>query len=178
LEECVSGYRIPIIQDLSKKDASKNIEKIDASSKKRMNGNIASLSNKPKLRIAMSAYKCRNVYKSIIRHICSYINQKGISMARILKSEGFSEEEIKEAYKCIDQLKKLDKSKGVTKNQKSTISAMIETKSIYTYILKETLQSLIDKWELGEKGKIMEKNIKAYIAVWKVYYKRCSELLN
>lgn len=95
----------------------------------------------------------------------------------ILKEKGFCEEEIRKAYEYIDKLKELDKSKGVAKNQQNTIKKMIQTKSIYTYILKETLQLLIEKWQLGNRGKIMQENIKVYLAVCKEYHKKCKEVL-
>lgn len=127
--------------------------------------------------LEVDAYKCRNVYKSIIRHISSYIKEKGINMAKMLMDNGFTESDIKEAFSFIEHLKELDKSKGVAKKQQNSISIMISKKNIYTYILKETLQSLIKDWELGKRGRIMKENVRIYLSVCKEYCKKCNEII-
>lgn len=162
----VNVSKSPSISHLSKKGTSEKAQVLKPNSKQLI---------EPILEI--DAYKSRNVYKSIIRHISSYIKEKGTIMVKMLMDNGFTENEIKQAFSFIEHLKELDKTKGVAKNQQNSIKIMITKKNIYTYILKETLQSLINDWELGKRGRIMKENIRIYSVVCKEYYKKCNEII-
>lgn len=128
--------------------------------------------------IAIDAYKCRNVYKSIVRHISSYVREKKEEAMAMLRTRGFGENEIANAFLCISQLRELDKAKGVAKRQQDSINFMVRKKTIYTFILKETLQELMEGWETGKRGRIMEDNVQVYMAVCKEYHRRCCEILS
>eukprot|EP00826_Nyctotherus_ovalis_P038778 TRINITY_DN3654_c0_g1_i14.p1 TRINITY_DN3654_c0_g1~~TRINITY_DN3654_c0_g1_i14.p1 ORF type:complete len:120 (-),score=24.81 TRINITY_DN3654_c0_g1_i14:197-556(-) len=95
----------------------------------------------------------------------------------MLRVRGFSENEIANAFLCISQLRELDKTKGVAKRQQDSINFMVRKKTIYTFILKETLQGLMEGWEAGNRGRIMKNNVQVYMAVCKEYHRRCSEIL-
>lgn len=124
-----------------------------------------------------NAYKRRNVYKAIIRRMFSYIQKEKSTVVEMLRRSGFSMEEIDSAFLYIRHLNDLDKQKGKSKRPQNTINVILETKTIYTYILKDTLWLMIQGWETGEKGKIMKDNVTIYKQVCENYYNRCIQLL-
>lgn len=95
----------------------------------------------------------------------------------LLEANGFLMEEIESAFIYVNQLNELDKQKGKSKRPQSTINGMLEKKTIHTFILKETLESMIRGWDSGHTGKIMRENVKIYKEVCEKYYNRCIALL-
>ena len=131
-------------------------------------------SRKPKT----SSYKRRNVYKSVIRHMLSYSRKNKSEIRKMLESNGFLRSDINKAFEYFSHLSELEREKGSSKRPQRTINDILETKSIYTYILKESLESMMKELEIKGNGKIMRKNINIYIDVCKKYHARCAELIN
>ena len=138
---------------------------------------IVETSAKTNGKINGNAYKRRNVYKAIIRRMFSYIQKEKNNVAVLLTESGFSKEQIDSAFLYIQHLNDLDKQKGKSKRPQNTINVILEEKTIYTYILKETLCLMLKGWETGEKGKIMKDNVNIYKQVCENYYNKCIQLL-
>lgn len=128
--------------------------------------------------IKANAYKRRNVYKSVIRHMYSYIQKNKSKMASMLSSNGFSKKETDSAFSYISSLNVLDKQKGKAKRPQNTIKNILEEKNICVYILKETLSGMLETLNSGLTGKVMRKNTKIYKEVCQEYYNRCLQLLS
>ena len=129
----------------------------------------------PPERIEASAYKRRNVYKSIIRHMASYIKKNKGDLIDMLIKLSFSRDEIETAFMTINEKSELEKSKGKLKGTQKTLNKFSESKSIYAYILKESLEIMIEALKKENKRKITKKNINIYKEVCKEYLKRCYE---
>ena len=129
------------------------------------------------LKINVNAYRRRNVYKAIIRRMFSCVQKNKRTIVTLLEANGFKIEEIESAFIYVNQLNELDKQKGKSKRPQSTINKMLERRTIYTFILKETLDSMISGWDSGQTGKIMKENVQIYKEVCMKYYNRCIELL-
>lgn len=119
----------------------------------------------------VDAYTQRNVYKSIVRHICSYTRKHCISITGVLYGAGYSREDIEHAFFEISSY--LENGKDTVKCKfQSTLQGMVERRSIYTYILKETLSKMINKWEEGKIGRIAKGNFGVYKGICELYYKK------
>lgn len=116
------------------------------------------------------AYRPRNVYKSIIRHIYSYTRKHCRKIIKVLSGLGYSREDIEHAFFEIGSYIESKKNKAKCKFF-SALQKMVEHRSIYTYILKETLTTMIDEWKQGNRGKIAEENLDVYRSICVSYYK-------
>lgn len=125
-----------------------------------------------------NAYKRRNVYKSVIRHMFSYIQKNKGRVTNTLMNEGYTRKEVNDSFLYISSLNDLDKQKGKAKRPQNTIKSMLENKNINVYILKETLSLMLGTLNSGLTGKVMRKNTKIYKEVCQEYYNRCLELLS
>lgn len=124
-----------------------------------------------------NAYKRRNVYKSVIRHMFSYVQCNKPTTTKMLTAQGFPQEEIDTAFSYISSLNTLDKQKGKTKRPQYMIRKMLDGKNIYVYILRETLTSMLTTFQSDTSGKVMRKNTFIYKEVCEEYLAKCSELL-
>eukprot|EP00826_Nyctotherus_ovalis_P024310 TRINITY_DN1881_c0_g3_i10.p1 TRINITY_DN1881_c0_g3~~TRINITY_DN1881_c0_g3_i10.p1 ORF type:complete len:191 (+),score=36.30 TRINITY_DN1881_c0_g3_i10:384-956(+) len=129
------------------------------------------------VKINVNAYRRRNVYKAIIRRMFSCVQKSRKAIAGLLQANGFPTEEIESAFAYVNELNELDKQKGKSKRPQSTINGMLERKTILTFVLKETLDSMMQGWQSGHTGKIMKENVQIYKEVCEKYYRRCVELL-
>lgn len=130
------------------------------------------------LKLKRKAYEKRNVYKSIIRHTFKYIQDNNWHIIVMLRNQGFTIESIETALQDIELLAKQENEKGKPKNSRKTLNKMLESKSVYTYILKESLEIMINNWRSGTKGKVQRKNVQIYNQVCEEYYNKAISLLN
>ena len=129
-------------------------------------------------KISVNAYKRRNVYKSIIRHMFKYAKLNKGKITSLLKTSGYTELEIEEGFKHIIHLNSINKQKGMEKRPQYEIKKLLEVKSVPTYFLKETLSLMLKEWESGESGRLMKKNVKVYKKVCTAYYNHCKMLID
>jgi len=127
--------------------------------------------------IAGSAYRRRNVYKSIIRHMFSYVRKNREDITRVLKDAGFPLSEIEHAYCKINLYNDEERKKGSQKKSQNIVRNMVKETCIYTYILCETLYAMTLRWETGKMGKITRKNVNIYKEVTRKYYDECKKML-
>lgn len=126
----------------------------------------------------IDAYRRRNVYKSIIRHMLSYIQGNKLEITEMLITNGYLSEEIDKAFAYVAKLNEMDKQKGKSKRPQHTINKILKSKNIYIYILKETLYSMLNSWKSEKTSKVMKKNLYIYDEVCTIYYNRCIELIS
>ncbi len=129
------------------------------------------------VKLSVNAYKRRNVYKSIIRHMYSYIRKNRDDIIAVLEKNNFSVPEIEHAFFKISYLNDLEKQKGKSKKSQTTVKEIMKKRSIYTYILRETLNAMMQNWGMGRTGKISQENLYIYREVCENYYKKTVELL-
>lgn len=123
------------------------------------------------------AYKRRNVYKSIIRHMNRYLREDRIKMTSLLENNGFSKEQIEKAYRSVKKVAERERTKGMPKKPKGVLNKILSCKNVFVYILQETLIQMINKCNQDQTNKILQKNIEIYRGVCQKYYNRCIEIL-
>ncbi len=124
-----------------------------------------------------SAYEARNVYKSVVRYLVTNIKRNRDHMDKMLVREGFSEDEIAGALEEIGRFKDTQRPKDIERNSQARVERMLRTKSIFTYILRETLIIMLDKWRQGDYGQLSLANSSIYIAACKKFCERANKLL-
>lgn len=124
-----------------------------------------------------NAYKRRNVYKSIIRHMFSYTRKNRNEIIRVLKENCFDMAKIEHAFFKVNYFNDLERQKGKSKKSQATVKKIIVKKSIYTYILRETLYAMMQNWKVGKTGKISEDNLTIYREVCQKFYDDITRLL-
>jgi len=124
------------------------------------------------------AYESRNVYKSIVRHIYASIKSDRDHLITILKKAGFSQEEIETCFIEISKYRSDSRPKDIERNSQVRIESMLKTKSIFSFVLKETLEGMIQKWEEGKFGQLSKANSEIYLKACKKFLQEVNELLS
>ena len=124
-----------------------------------------------------SSYVRRNVCKSIVRNMNSYIKRGKNSIHKSLKQEGFPVEEIKKSLNSLKEINELVlNSEGKTYQQ--VIEEILKKKSPACYVLKETLKELFNNWEIGKYGKIAVRNLETYKDICISYFNKALRILS
>ena len=132
---------------------------------------------KEKVALGANAYKQRNVYKSILRRMFCYVRQNRGDLIRALLRESYKMHEIEHAFYKISCCMDCDKIQGKKHNAQELIKKFAHTFSIYTYILRDTLKSMIDIWKQGLIGKVSKDNLKVYQEVCQGYHQAVLRLI-
>lgn len=129
-----------------------------------------------KLKFSVSGYRSRNVFKSILRHMCTLVRTQRTDMVELLKQAGYTKVRIEHVFFKISQYKDIERD---PENKKTylLVCKMIAKKSIYTYILKETLCDMIKKWDSGSQGRIASSNLHIYQELCNAYYNEAIKTL-
>ena len=159
---------IPLIPD------SKPTESKCKSSKKSIDESDFSLKT---TKTKSNAYKRRNVYKSIIRHMISYLHENRKSLVSKLEEKGCSQSDINSSLQRIRCLYNTDDKKGNPRRPQHMIDQIIRSKNASMWILKESLKAMMKELETKNITKIMKKNVNIYIEVCKKYYNQCIKSL-
>eukprot|EP00826_Nyctotherus_ovalis_P067069 TRINITY_DN9996_c0_g1_i18.p1 TRINITY_DN9996_c0_g1~~TRINITY_DN9996_c0_g1_i18.p1 ORF type:complete len:111 (+),score=32.75 TRINITY_DN9996_c0_g1_i18:173-505(+) len=80
-----------------------------------------------------------------------------------LKTQGFEEQKIKIAFETIRQYRPPDRPKDIERKSQYRVEQILESKTIFTYILRETLVFMLDKWKNGKYGQLYKANSQLYI---------------
>lgn len=123
------------------------------------------------------SYESRNVYKSLIRHIFSYTRKNRETIVEILLQSGYVMSEVEHAFYKINCYNELEREKAFKKKAQATIRKMMGAKTIYTYILRETLNALLINWNKGKLGKISERNYEVYKEVCGKFYQETVQII-
>lgn len=85
--------------------------------------------------------------------------------------------DIEHAFYEIAAYHDQDKKNAKSRSSQNIIDSMIEGKTIYTFILRETLFAMKKNWEVRRIGKIAEKNEVVYKDVCEKYYEESVKIL-
>ena len=124
-----------------------------------------------------AAYKKRNIYKSILRNMMRYIKKNRESLTQLLIEKGYTYLEINNGFEKIRKYNEMERNKGNKKRSQSILKRISSEKTIYTYILKESLDNAIKEWNKGNSGKISVSNKSIYAEVYKKYFDTTCSLL-
>ncbi len=126
---------------------------------------------------SVNAYKRRNVYKSIIRYMHKCISKDGSKITKMLTQDsGYAMPDVEQAFFMIENWNNLERQSGTSKKSQTTVEKILSKRSVITYILRETLWGMMQKWKSGKTGKISDTNLEIYEDVCTKYYKRTIEL--
>eukprot|EP00826_Nyctotherus_ovalis_P036259 TRINITY_DN3200_c0_g3_i3.p1 TRINITY_DN3200_c0_g3~~TRINITY_DN3200_c0_g3_i3.p1 ORF type:complete len:288 (+),score=22.08 TRINITY_DN3200_c0_g3_i3:146-1009(+) len=115
-------------------------------------------------------YQYRNVYKSILRHMNTYAIRNKDALIKRLLNAGYKRAEILKKFDRLEYYSELERRKGYRKMSPKLVKYAANYKSPYSYILKETLEEVMKRWNEMKLGKIIKKNLKIYKEVCKKYY--------
>lgn len=121
-------------------------------------------------------YKYRNVCKYLLRHMNTYTNKSKAKLTELLLNIEYEEKKIKKAFEKLEYYGYLERKKGCKKMSAKLIKYAITTKSIYSYILKETLEDIIQNWNQMNFGKIIRKNLGVYREICSKFYEKLLEI--
>lgn len=121
-------------------------------------------------------HRKRNVYKSIIRNMNSLVRKNSKGLMRQLIKAGYSEEEIRSSFEKIGQWNEVEKRTGIPKRSQSRVEELVGKRTVYTYVMQETLKMMLNKLREGVRGRIRSHNIVIYVQTCEEYYKRASKL--
>lgn len=127
--------------------------------------------------LAGKAYASRNVYKAILRYLQLYVKKNAAEVYRVLKETGFKNEEIAECFNVIRHYSILEFYQGSKKNAQSIIRKMASDACIFTYVLREALNAMLQNWNNGKLGKISEASSSVYKEVCGHYYSEMVKLI-
>lgn len=129
-----------------------------------------------KLLFKGNSYQCRNVYKSIMVNMLSYLKLNRDDIFLILTSQKYTRSDIEHAILKITYYNDNDRKKGSSKISQSIINKMLSKKTIYTFILRETLKAMMQNSE-GIEKKVSGKNIGTYKEVCSKIYEETVKLI-
>lgn len=134
---------------------------------------------RPKDRAIMfeNNYKYRNVYKSIIRRMSTHVHENRKQMTDFLLKAGFTSEDIEHGITKVTCCKDTERKSGSKKMGPRLINEAVKSITVYTYILREALEGMLDDWNDEKLGKVAKKNIETYKKVCKAYYDKVKKLL-
>lgn len=118
----------------------------------------------------------RNIYKSIVRNMTAYSRSHRDELIEKLLKIGYEMKEIEHAFFDISRYKEIEEYNDDRKKFKKLLDGITRTKSVRSYILKESLRSKVGCWERGKQGRIASHNFEAYKKVYLTYYKASSDL--
>ena len=134
----------------------------------------AELSNAP---IDGKAYERRNVYKCIVRHIHTCMRKNREQMMQILKTAGYSIQNIEHAFIKVDGYSAVERQHEPKARSRILILKMLSKKTIYTYMLRETLNAMMQLWKQGKYGRVNKDNLIVYQHVCQNYYSEVVRIL-
>ena len=124
-----------------------------------------------------NAYKRRNVYKSIVRHMFSYVRKNRDDILLILRNLGYSIPEIEHAFFKVNYYNDEERQRGGKKKSQNIVKNIVVKNTIYVPILRETLFAMMKRWEDGKYGKVSKRNLAVYKEVCRKYYDETVRLL-
>lgn len=123
-----------------------------------------------------SSYVRRNVCKSIMRNINSYLRRNRSTVYEKLQEAGYLHEQIKREVVLLKAYSE-SQLKQAAKTFQKALEEILDNKIILTYLLKEALDQLLSSWEEGSHGKVALRNLKSYRDICLPYYNRAVEIL-
>ena len=129
-------------------------------------------------KIDQPAYRYRNVYKSIIRHLYVYAQEHQEKLLTLLKGKGYENRDIQKAFEDIKKFKPLGIPKEIERGAKIKVQEIVKSKTALTHILKETLIYMLEKWKNNELGQLYKVNSTIYAEACNGFLVQIENLLN
>lgn len=123
-------------------------------------------------------YKYRNVFKAVIRRMHTCIRKNKSGLVQILQTANFTFGEIERAFTRIAYYKNAERKSGKKRMSVRMIKEATQERSIYTFILKDALTSMLQDWNEGKLGRLTERNVTTYKKVCGSYLNQIAELLS
>jgi len=139
----------------------------------------AAMGDKIRKSLGGNAYKRRNVYKSIVQHMFTYIKKNKAEVITVLCGNGFTMRDIEHAFFNINYHNYSNQQKGSKKRSaQDIINSIISGRNIYTYMLRESLFAMLKNLDSGKCGKITKDNTDTYKMTCLRYYNEIVEALH
>lgn len=122
-------------------------------------------------------YKFRNVFKAIIRKMYTCVREKRMEYVKILQEKGFHLADIENAFVRIANFRSAERRTGRKKMGLKMVKVATQQRSIYSYILRDALESMLFEWSTGRLGRLSQQNLDIYSQVCNTYYYDLWELL-
>jgi len=169
-------FKMPISSALDKKKKKSNEEQKGTSGSIRQGRDQENSSTQKRFSTGQ-AYDYRNVYKSVIRHMYNLTKTNKRKIKEVLIKEGFDETKIRIALETIRQYRPPDRPKDIERKSQYRVEQILKSKTIFTFILRETLLCMLDKWESGKFGQMFKTNSQLYVEAAKKLLDEVKELL-
>lgn len=123
-------------------------------------------------------YRKRNVCKAILRRICQRIKSDREGILQVLYDAGYRDDSLKSALGELLVFYNTKRQKEISEHAHRVIEKLVETRTVYTFILKDTIGKMLEDWAEGNNGKIGESNIDYYKIVSRYYYEKALKIIN
>ncbi len=117
-----------------------------------------------------NAYMRRNVYKSIVQHLFTYIRKNKGEIVKVLLSSNFTMRDIEHAFFNVGTYNYRLQGKTNKRSAQEIISALISGRNVYTIMLRESLNAMLRNLDSGRCGKITRENTSTYRDTCVKYY--------
>ena len=94
-----------------------------------------------------------------------------------LLEKEFTRAGIERAFTRITTLKNAERKNGKKRTGMNLIKQAAQERSVYTYILRDALYSMLKNWNAKRLGRVAERNLGTYRKVCNVYHKWVKKLL-
>ncbi len=125
-----------------------------------------------------NAYKRRNVYKSIVQHMFTYIRKNKGEIIKVLINASFSMRDIEHAFFNVSSYNYRTQERHNKKSAQDIINSIIAGKNVYTYMMRESLNAMLRNLDSGRCGKITKENATTYRDTCQKYYGETVRILN
>lgn len=122
-------------------------------------------------------YKYRNVFKAVIRRMHTCVRKNRSELIKLLQAASFTSSDIERAFTRIAYYKNAERKSGKKRMSVRMIKDATQERSIYTFILKDALTSMLHDWNEGRLGRLTERNVTTYKKVCGSYLDQIEELL-
>ncbi|MDR3548893.1 MAG: hypothetical protein P4M11_11635 [Candidatus Pacebacteria bacterium] len=124
-----------------------------------------------------NSYRYRNVYKSIVRNMYSYIKNNRTEITKILSEAGYGRAAMEHAFLKINDYNDKEHKRGGNKMAQEILKKIISRKNIYAYILREATNAMLQHGKSGNFGRVAAKNMSTYTTVVEEIYSECTTVL-
>ena len=124
-----------------------------------------------------NSYIYRNVYKSIMRNMNSYVRYNRIEIVRILGKEGYDRTAMEHAFLKLQDYNFREHKQGGNKMAQEVIKRILSKQNIYAFILREAAHAMLENGRIGKIGRVAEKNTPCYLTAVGIIYEEAVNIV-
>lgn len=124
-----------------------------------------------------NSYMYRNVYKSIMRNMNTYVRNNRAEIVRILANAGYDRTAMEHAFLKLQDYNFREHRPGGNKMAQEVIKRILSKRNIYAFILREAANAMLENGKVGKIGRVTEKNAPCYMTAVKVVYEEAVKTL-